>query len=197
MNPNENQNLNQPPQPEVPSPQPVMPNPQPPNQIVQPLQSEVPQAPMPPINHEQTAQEFSPISAPPLVNGGIKSNVGKISITQQILNFFVIAGSMALGYILGLAYFVVIIPILIGVYLPKIYTKKSSGQTIANITAWSNVLTWILPFLGLYTAAATLSTAGIYREKSTKYYILGGIGLALSLINGILGVMIRTGKINF
>jgi hypothetical protein len=69
------------------------------------------------------------------------------------------------------------------------YSKNNSVDAIGvKIIAWSSLITWILPFLGMITAAATLAARAKSVSNDKLYLILGSIGIALSIVNGGLGI---------
>jgi hypothetical protein len=77
---------------------------------------------------------------------------------------------------------------LIGAWFPGWYLKrKKINQTLINWIIWSNLLTWLLPPLGIITGIATLGFSDIPGVSKKKYMILAIIAIALAMINAIWG----------
>ena len=52
----------------------------------------------------------------------------------------------------------------------------------------SNLVTWIIPFIGFFTSTATYSiNAGNHGQDRTKYIWFARIGFVLSFINSAIG----------
>ncbi len=139
------------------------------------------------VEKSDTTKDFQAVSkkkAPSKTKGVISRVVGIIFI------LIAIAVGRYLGQTLGILYIFLLIPGLAGYYLPKYYINK---PRFIRFLAWSNVITWLLPFAGLYTAISTLKTASSSKKK-VKYETLGIIGLSLSVINCLLGVYISSLK---
>lgn len=116
---------------------------------------------------------------------------------KPLVHYFSIAIAFGLGYlivrILGpIFFFIFLIAALIGLYFPGWYLKKENiNKSLIRGIAWSNVITWFLPPLGLMVSIATLGFS--YSEKvegRQKYKKLAIVGLTLSIINSILGAVL-------
>jgi hypothetical protein len=127
------------------------------------------------------------------------SKEGSVSNTKEkekpIFNMASIAG-LIIGFVLwkflGLASFIFIFAFIIGVWLPKWYFKRQRiSQTLIKWFVWSNVLTWVLPPLGILTGSAALKFSNLVEQEKKKYKTLAIIGIALSSINAIAGIIIR------
>ncbi len=115
-------------------------------------------------------------------------------VGSQLLGLVTTIIAIAIGRYLGLAYFILLIPAAIGWWLGGVVGKKESFKMI-NFIAWSNVLTWLLPPLGLATAAFTLNYNENSSDKSKKWNTLAIIGIVLSIANGIIGIAMKTGNL--
>src|SRR5260370_8997081 len=55
---------------------------------------------------------------------------------------------------------------------------------------WSNLVSWLIPTLGIFTAAATVAfTSVAVRQKQKKYYFLAGFALILSIVFPLIGIL--------
>jgi len=113
---------------------------------------------------------------------------------KSLAYYFSVAISFFLGYlivkILGpIILFVFLIAVLIGIYFPDWYLKRTNvNKSFIKGIAWSNVISWFLPPLGLMVSIATLSFSYSQKVEDTqKYKKLAIVGLTLSIINSILG----------
>lgn len=123
-----------------------------------------------------------------------KPNMKKSGIGSQILGLVTTIVAFAIGRYLGLAYFVLLIPAVIGWWLGGLAAKKESFKAI-NFIAWSNVLTWLLPPLGLATSVFTINYNEHVSNKSKQHNILAIIGIVLSVGNGLIGVIMKSGNL--
>ena len=100
-------------------------------------------------------------------------------IAYYLLDFFGILGLLIL-----------ILAIFLGFWFPRWYLRRQNPKPlVAAIFAWLNIALWILPPLGLLGSIATLGFAKYYPASRKKYLILGAIGLALTIINGVWGAL--------
>lgn len=126
------------------------------------------------------------------------ANRKKTSCGDQILGVIAFVAAFALGKYLGMTYFLLIIPGILGWYLASWYVKKTIHQNkLTKFIAWSNLITWFIPIVGFFTSAASIKFNESFGKKDKKYIILGIIGLAFSLINAIAGALKATGYISF
>ena len=79
---------------------------------------------------------------------------------------------------------------LIGAWFPGWYLKRQKvSQTLISWIAWSNVLTWLLPPLGIITAVATLGFSDVKGVSRKTYMTLAIVAIVLAIINAIWGTM--------
>jgi hypothetical protein len=129
-----------------------------------------------------------------------QTKVKSTGFASSLISAVTFIVAIVMSRALGIWSFVFIIPPWAGYYLANWYLKRPSGDRIAQITAWSNVISWFLPPIGLYTATATLLAASQYRaagKDSTRLYVLGTIGLVLTIVNAGLGALKGIGLIKF
>lgn len=108
-----------------------------------------------------------------------------VSVGGFIVAFFI-------GKYLGIITFVFLGALLIGQWFPVWYCKKQTvNPSIIKWIAWSNVLAWLLPPLGVLMGTATLGFSGLIQQNSKKYKNLAILGLVLSVINAIWGYFIN------
>ena len=95
----------------------------------------------------------------------------------------------AIGRFLGWTYLIFLV--LYGVILWYAYSylkKKKTPNFLVSIIVWSNVLTWLLPPLGIFTSVIAIGLAHNTEQKNKrKYKIFAIIGLTLSIINMMAG----------
>jgi hypothetical protein len=91
-----------------------------------------------------------------------------------------------LGLIAGL---ILIILFILGFSFPGWYLRKRSpSEKIINFIIWSNILTWLLPPIGLFTSVASLGFISHFEKPAkTRALVLGLVGLILTIINSIVG----------
>ena len=81
---------------------------------------------------------------------------------------------------------------LLGVLLATWLMKREKVYLEAiDWFVWSNIVTWFIPLLGVFTGAATLIFSDKIENKKLKYRIFGSIGLGLALINAIGGTFMN------
>ena len=112
----------------------------------------------------------------------------KESVWMQFLGIIIVIASIALGRFLGLAFFVLLIPAVIGWYLASWYVKKVTTENgLTKFIAWINIVSWFIPIAGLLTSLASIKFSESYGKKDKKYLVLGIIGLCLAVVNGVIG----------
>jgi uncharacterized membrane protein len=90
--------------------------------------------------------------------------------------------------ILGLILIAVII--YLALKTPQWYFKKAGrNNKFPEILAWLNVVSWMLPPLGLYSGLATIAFSKNYPARKKKYLILGIIGLGCAILNSVWGAL--------
>lgn len=76
----------------------------------------------------------------------------------------------------------------IGYVFGQVYSKsKKINKNVIEIICWSNVLTWLLPPLGLMTGFATWQFSETLVNRRRRYLTLSIIAIILSLGNGFWG----------
>lgn len=65
--------------------------------------------------------------------------------------------------------------------------NKTSEKTLTSILVWSNVVTWLLPPLGLFTGIAAIKISEAYPEKKDTYRAVAFVCLTICIINSIIG----------
>jgi|GEM_PF-1842155 uncharacterized membrane protein len=114
------------------------------------------------------------------------------STVNQIISIVSVIGAFIVGRFLGLITFVFLFAILIGQWFPKWYIKKKKvNYSLVNWIAWSNVLTWLLPPLGILTGVATFEFSNLIEQTNKKYKSLAIISIVLSVVNAIFGIIIN------
>lgn len=120
-----------------------------------------------------------------------KSNGAK-TVLDQVVTFISIVIGFIIGKYLGLVLFLFIFAWLIGQWFPKWYLKRKKVNTnLVKWIVWSNVLTWLLPPLGVMTGFAALEFANHFPGDSKKYKTIAIIALAASFLNALSGVLIN------
>lgn len=113
---------------------------------------------------------------------------------KQIFNVLITIAAGIIGYNLGIAYFILLAPILLGIYVPKWCIKKKINikHSIIKFIAWSNIITWFVPIVGLFTSCFILS---LYQQidfpNKKKYKTIAIVGLTLTVINSASGFVIK------
>lgn len=70
--------------------------------------------------------------------------------------------------------------------------KKILGPKVQKFIGWSNIITWFIPPVGIFTATMTLTIIeGIPTQQNKKFRILSWICICLAVVNGIIGVWQR------
>jgi hypothetical protein len=113
------------------------------------------------------------------------------SMFSKIADYGVSAIAFGIGYAFGwVMLLVIIVPFLIGSWFAKWYGDRNGNTSVVKIIAWVNLLSWILPVTGYFTAGATIKFSDLKTgSERRKLLVLGSLGLALSLINSIIGVL--------
>lgn len=116
----------------------------------------------------------------------------KKSMRERIagLGAWVVGG--VIGYALGLAVFILLIGVVIGNWFPSWYVKRNKSTTLPNFIAWANVISWLIPIVGVTTATMTYRfTQYIEPEHKMKYRILATIAAVLAVGNAFLASKIQ------
>lgn len=118
----------------------------------------------------------------------------KSSGAKSVLDQIVTVGSIIIGFVigkyLGLVVFLFLGAIYVGQWFPKWYLKRERVNiTLVKWIVWSNVLTWLLPPLGVMTGFAALEFGNHFPGDRKKYKTIAIIGIVASLINALWGVL--------
>jgi hypothetical protein len=129
-----------------------------------------------------------PLADSPVEQKKVIENKGVLS---KIADYGVSAIAFGIGYAFGwIMLLVIIVPFLVGSWFAKWYGSRAGNTSIVNVIAWANIATWFLPVLGYFTAGAAIKFSDLKTGKERKkLLILGSIGLVLSLVNSIVGVL--------
>lgn len=112
---------------------------------------------------------------------------------KNILGILAFIIAFALFRYLGIVGLIFLAAYYLGDWLAKWYFKrKSVNEKLLNFASWANIITWLLPPLGVFNAtlAYGFSTQSSSESKN-KYRNLAIIGAALSLINAVIGILQR------
>jgi hypothetical protein len=104
----------------------------------------------------------------------------------------VLVGSY-LGQVLGVG-FVFLIPSVVIGGLAAIYLVVKKNAYEKKWVSWlhySNLVLWIIPFLGVASGAFSLTIAEKKSERNVKPLVFGLIGLGLALLNMYIGMKLR------
>ena len=112
-------------------------------------------------------------------------------IAGVIVAFIAFAIGRYLGFTLLVLFIITYVPYFLGKKLSMRYIKKGFISNGAfGFIAWSNILTWFLPPLGIFTATTTLLLIGHSKRKPPKAYKVLAIFCIIALvINAIFGVV--------
>ena len=110
---------------------------------------------------------------------------------QRLLIFLLIFFlAIFLFRLFGLALLIPLLPIVLGLSLPKWYLSRAwPAAKLVKFIAWSNVILWVLPPLGLLVACATLQSAKHFELEKRKYLFLGYGGLIVTIVNIVWGLL--------
>lgn len=116
---------------------------------------------------------------------------------QRILGVIIVVAIYVISYAFGRIFWV---PTLIwgfayfsARYLTKwLLSKNFFSPKIKRFIGWSNILTWLIPPLGIFTAAMTLTLIeDTPPQQIKKFKILSWACFCLSAVNGLFGVWLR------
>ncbi len=115
------------------------------------------------------------------------------TIIGYVVSFVSIIGGMLIGKYLGLLVLLMFFgAYYIGQWFGKWYLKrKNINITLIQWIVWSNILTWLLPPLGILTSFATLEFSNNFPKESKKYKTVAIIGIVASLLNALSGILIN------
>ena len=117
----------------------------------------------------------------------------KTSIFNSIISVISFIAAFIIGRFLGLVVvFLFIGAWALGEWFPKWYMKRRKVNTIlVKWIVWSNILTWLLPPLGVLTSFATLKFGDYFPSENKKYKTIATIALTASILNAISGILIN------
>lgn len=69
------------------------------------------------------------------------------------------------------------------------FRNKDRSNVHWPILLWSNVITWIIPAVGVFTATITIILAEHITNRKTKYQIIGWTCMIASFVNALLAVI--------
>lgn len=116
----------------------------------------------------------------------------KISVFNSIISVIFFIAAFVIGRFLGLVVLLFIGAWVIGEWFPKWYMKREKVNiSLIKWIVWSNILTWLLPPLGVLTGFATLKFGEYFLGESKKYRTIAVIALIASVLNAISGVLMR------
>jgi hypothetical protein len=116
----------------------------------------------------------------------------KSSAFNSIISIIFFIGAFVIGKFLGLVTFLFIGAWAFGEWFPKWYMKREKTNiTLVKWIVWSNILTWLLPPLGVMTGFAALGFSNYFPADSKKYKTIAIIALIASFLNALSGVLMN------
>jgi len=106
----------------------------------------------------------------------LATRIISIAISILIARYFGLVGLFVIWLIVGG-------PLLCGHLTSNWIIKKKKAKLPIDILTWLNLILWIIPILGLFSASTSLTASTFPKFKKNRYKVLGGIGLTLSIIN--------------
>lgn len=117
--------------------------------------------------------------------------------TSGMLTIVKTAIGLGVGYIavrlLGIGGTLALLPSSIIGYLFAHYyviEKNRENESWVKFIHWTNVVTWLLPIIGIATSVFSLTVAEGISQNKTKLFVLGYVGLTLTILNAIAGVLL-------
>lgn len=113
--------------------------------------------------------------------------------SEKLLEYLAYAIGLVIGIYLGFLFALIFIVIAcIGPMLVDVYMKrKNVSDRLIKIIAWSNIIAWLLPPLGIFIGFSTIQFGKYIHTQKTKFTILGVLGIILALCNAGLGIFLR------
>ena len=116
----------------------------------------------------------------------------KTRVFNTIISVVFFIAAFAIGRFLGLVTFLFIGAWALGEWFPKWYMKREKvNLSLVKWIVWSNILTWLLPPLGVMTGFAALGFANHFPNDNKKYKIIAIIALIASFLNALSGVLMN------
>lgn len=109
----------------------------------------------------------------------------------QIVEVIVTIVAIITAKYLGILYLIFLLVGWLGWYLGLLYSKNHKENSLTKFVAWVNLATWFIPIVGFFTVFASFAFNTKYGERNKIYLVFAIIGLVLSVINGIAGVIIN------
>lgn len=123
------------------------------------------------------------------------SDSQKSTFLEKVIKLSSVVIGIALGRYFGLIGILVFITItLIPFCFTEWYIKKGYNYKFVSFLAWSNVITWLFPVLGLFTSVISFTLSTHKKQEAFKYRFLGVIGIILSIISAYIGVKAYNNK---
>lgn len=112
---------------------------------------------------------------------------------KSILGILAFIFAFALFRYLGIVGLLFIGAYYLGDWIAKWYCKrKTINEKVLSFASWTNVVSWLLPPLGVFTASMAYSfSVNSKSESNKKYRNLAIIGAVLSIINAAIGIIQR------
>jgi len=89
----------------------------------------------------------------------------------------------------GLVAFLFIGIWILGEWFPEWYMRRGKANTtLVKWIVWSNILTWLLPPLGILTGFAALNFGDYFPSENKKYKTIAVIALVASLLNVVYAI---------
>lgn len=125
-----------------------------------------------------------------------QETVVKDPVKKSILDRTVTIGGWIVGFVigkfLGLVFFLFLGAYLLGQWFPKWYLKREKiNVTLVKWIVWSNLITWLLPPLGITTGLAALNFGNHFPGSKKTFKTVAVIGIILSLLNALSGVLLN------
>ena len=116
----------------------------------------------------------------------------KTSVFNSIISVAFFIAAFVIGRFLSLVTFLFIGAWALGEWFPKWYMKRGKvNLSLVKWIVWSNVLTWLLPPLGVLTGFAALEFADYFPSENKKDKSIAVIALVASILNAISGVLMN------
>lgn len=123
-------------------------------------------------------------------------NTEHLTVGRTTQNYDILTRSLSIlvaciaGRYLGVFLIVLAVPAVIAFMLSNWYMKREKiSYRLIKCIAWSNIITWIFPIIGIFTGVCTIQFGTHISKDKTKYWILAGIGITFALLNGVLGML--------
>ena len=146
----------------------------------------------PAVNQSTSDNEIAGVNRDITNKAGTTAGVQKPKTTLDKVIYVVvlIASYLLVRYVGLISFLIILFACVIGVWFPRWYLKcKNVNQKLINWIAWSNILTWFIPPIGIITGVATIGFSNVQNINKRKYMILAIIAIVLAIINATWGVI--------